>query len=89
MFKTVSAYSDVTLKIVLTVDFLTRGVLIILLNMSLSEYFSWLDLITIGKYSDFSVDWYKKVGYKFVYLMSFCIWTPLIETSIDWFIKLY
>lgn len=88
LYSTVSGYSDDIMKVVLAVDFFTRAILYLILNMSLIEFSNeWLDSITIGKETDFSVQWYQKVGYIFVFLMFICIWTPLVETLVEWFVK--
>lgn len=46
------------MKVVLGVDFFFRAVLYVILNMSLAECLGGYGWLTIGKFTDFSVEWY-------------------------------
>lgn len=44
-------------------------------------------MLSFGKFTDFSVEWYAKVGYIYLFLMWICSWTPLIESATEWLLK--
>jgi hypothetical protein len=83
---TISQQSDDILKVSVAIDLFTRAFLVLLINLSLAEYaaeFAYLP----GKFTDFSVEWFLKVGDSLFFLMLICIWTPLIETATEWLLK--
>jgi hypothetical protein len=75
------------MKILTVVDCFMRVVLYVLINASLKDYTSQFDSVVIGKFTDFSVEWYQKVGYILVFLMATSISSPMIETGCEWFVK--
>jgi uncharacterized membrane protein YfbV (UPF0208 family) len=75
------------MKVVLALDFFSKALLIVLLNMNFVDFgVAWLN---IGEFTDFSVEWYRKVGYSIYFIMFFSIWTPLMETAMEWFVKFF
>lgn len=69
------------MKVVLCVDFFSRVMLYVLLNMYVPG------MPFFGTLTDFSVEWYQKVGKIMYVLMVVCIWTPVAETCCIWFVK--
>jgi len=80
---TKSQEANDVMKVVLCVDFFSRVVLYVLLNMCIPG------LPMIGNLTDFSVEWYQKVGKIMYVLMVVCIWTPVAETCCIWFVKFF
>ena len=72
--------------------YLNSGLLMVIANADTSEHTGKINL-TEGKYNDYSVDWYEKVGMQIVYIfISRALWWPLndiLPMLITWAYRAY
>ena len=78
-YKTISLHRKASLTWIFLTQFLNAGMLLLLVNATFEDIWGLLDFFRVGKYPDFTQNWYNDVGCLNITIMIWLIVFPILE----------